>query len=257
MALGILLVLSLGILALFRLAGDSEPADTVENVTVTPIQRPKSDQMMVYVVGEVNRPGVYSIPPGSRVVDAIKAAGGLTEKANQFGVNLAAKLRDEQMVKVYAVGETPTETPTPDATDLPPEDYPPSEDPPPPPPDDPGPGGDLTPPPPAGHYQGGEIPPPADLTPPPPPVAPATPGADPGAKTPSAPPPPPVGKVSLNRGTVEQLEAIPGVGPKLAAAIVAYRRGPPPRAFTTLEDVTRVPGIKGPKLDEIRAFITL
>ena len=259
-ALGVLLVMSLGILVLYRLAGDSDADVTPENVTVTPTVRAHPDQIVVYVVGEVNRPGVVSLPPGSRVVDAIKAAGGLTEKANQFAVNLAARLRDEEMVKVYAQGEAIPETPTPGPTDQVPEEYPPGgEEPPPPPPVDPGQlPPDLTPPPPSGHYQGGELPPappPADLTPAPPPVAPATPAED-GPPKPVAPPPP-ASKVSLNRGSVEQLEAIPGVGPKLAAAIVAYRRGPPPRAFTTLDDLTRVPGIKGPKLDELRAFITL
>ncbi len=263
-ALGAPLVMSLGVLVLYRWLGDNpeppiEPVGVGENVTVKPVvNRPAADQIVVYVVGEVNRPGVVSLPAGSRVVDAIKAAGGLTERANQFGVNLAARLHDEEMVKVYAQGEAiPEMTATPAAPPV--SDPGPGPDEPPPlPPQDPVPAPpDLTPPPPAGHFQGGEIPPPA------PPVAaantpapaPATPSGD---STPAPAAPPKAGpKVSLNRGTVEQLEAIPGVGPKLAAQIVAYRRGPPARAFTTLEDLTRVPGIKQAKLDELRSFITL
>jgi competence protein ComEA len=262
LALGALLVISLGVLGLYRWLGDNEPPIepvTLDNVTVTPKPgRSATDQIVVYVVGEVNRPGVVSLPAGSRVVDAIKAAGGLTERANQFGVNLAARLHDEEMVKVYAQGETIPETATPAPVETA-EEYPVGgEEPPPPPPSDPAPAPpDLTPPPPAGHFQGGEIPPAAAVTPPPPPAAPATPAPPSGDTTPAAPPPKAGPKVSLNRGTVEQLEAIPGVGPKLAAQIVAYRRGPPPRAFTTLEDLTRVPGIKQAKLDELRAFITL
>lgn len=266
LALAALFIMSLGVLVLYRWLGDnSEPPIepvSLENVTVKSTTRPpvQGDQIVVYVVGEVNRPGVVSLPAGSRVVDAIKAAGGLTERANQFAVNLAARLRDEEMVKVYAQGEAVPEpaTPTPgeSVAENPGEPYPGGEEPPPPADPPPAPP-DLTPPPPAGHFQGGEIPPAAVTPPPPPPpAAPATPGGE-GTPTPAAPPPKAGPKVSLNRGTVEQLEAIPGVGPKLAAQIVAYRRGPPPRAFTTLEDLTRVPGIKQAKLDELRSFITL
>ncbi len=50
----------------------------------------------VYVSGEVALPGVYRMEDGSRVSDALSAAGGPTRDANLNGVNLAAKLSDEQ-----------------------------------------------------------------------------------------------------------------------------------------------------------------
>ncbi len=50
----------------------------------------------VYVSGEVALPGVYRMEDGARVSDALSAAGGPTRDANLNGVNLAAKLSDEQ-----------------------------------------------------------------------------------------------------------------------------------------------------------------
>src|SRR5699024_6114859 len=42
----------------------------------------------VYITGEVNNPGVVLLNSGSRIVDAIEAAGGVTNKANISKVNL-------------------------------------------------------------------------------------------------------------------------------------------------------------------------
>ena len=50
--------------------------------------------IVVSVEGAVARPGVYSLPGGSRVNDAIQASGGLTDDADVSGINLAARLRD-------------------------------------------------------------------------------------------------------------------------------------------------------------------
>ena len=59
----------------------------------------------VYVCGEVNAPGVYKLPAGSRVYEAIQLAGGLTEKADAAAVNQALFLEDGQMIQVLAQGE--------------------------------------------------------------------------------------------------------------------------------------------------------
>ena len=57
------------------------------------------DGTWVHVVGEVHEPGLYVVPVGSRVVDAIMAAGGLTEHADECALNLARPLGDgEQLV---------------------------------------------------------------------------------------------------------------------------------------------------------------
>lgn len=56
--------------------------------------------LTVHVAGAVRRPGVYRLPDGARVVDAVRKAGGATKAADQQGVNLAAELRDGQQVVV-------------------------------------------------------------------------------------------------------------------------------------------------------------
>jgi competence protein ComEA len=57
-------------------------------------------EVMVQVAGEVARPGVYRVPAGSRVTDAVARAGGLTRRADQAGVNLVARVQDGQQVVV-------------------------------------------------------------------------------------------------------------------------------------------------------------
>jgi competence protein ComEA len=56
--------------------------------------------LVVDVTGAVRRPGVYRMPAGSRVDDAVKRAGGATGKAELEAVNLAARLADGQQVVV-------------------------------------------------------------------------------------------------------------------------------------------------------------
>ncbi|CAM3709534.1 helix-hairpin-helix domain-containing protein [Occultella aeris] len=62
--------------------------------------------VVVHVAGSVLIPGVYELPAGSRVDDALLAAGGPTADADLDAVNLAGWLQDGQQVYVPAVGET-------------------------------------------------------------------------------------------------------------------------------------------------------
>lgn len=61
--------------------------------------------VVVHVAGAVERPGVQRLPAGSRVIDAIDAAGGLRADADAGRVNLAAELVDGSQVYVPAEGE--------------------------------------------------------------------------------------------------------------------------------------------------------
>jgi competence protein ComEA len=54
----------------------------------------------VHVIGAVLRPGVYLFSEGSRVQDAVAAAGGLTDQADLNSLNLAAKLTDGQQLNI-------------------------------------------------------------------------------------------------------------------------------------------------------------
>ncbi len=65
----------------------------------------------VHVAGAVTRPGVVSLPGGSRVIDAIDTAGGALASANLDAVNLAARLRDGQQILVPSTAASPTTAP--------------------------------------------------------------------------------------------------------------------------------------------------
>ena len=61
----------------------------------------KEENITVDVKGEVNKPGVYKLPVGSRVIDAIKISGGTTKKADTSLLNLSKILTDENVIIVY------------------------------------------------------------------------------------------------------------------------------------------------------------
>ncbi|WP_349897058.1 helix-hairpin-helix domain-containing protein [Parafrigoribacterium soli] len=65
-------------------------------------------EIFVHVVGAVARPGLFSLRDGDRVVDAIAAAGGFAESADQTQVNLARFISDGEQLIVPVVGEAPT-----------------------------------------------------------------------------------------------------------------------------------------------------
>jgi len=63
--------------------------------------------IVLHVVGAVFDPGIVELPLGSRVVDAVAAAGGPTDDADLSGVNLARPLTDGEQLRVPRVGEAP------------------------------------------------------------------------------------------------------------------------------------------------------
>src|SRR5665647_1676689 len=62
--------------------------------------------LLVHVVGQVRRPGVVRLPPGSRVLDAVRAAGGATSSADLNHLNLARPVADGEQIVVPKPGET-------------------------------------------------------------------------------------------------------------------------------------------------------
>ena len=82
------------------------PAGSTAASTTTPVGEvaETSTTVVVSVVGLVVRPGLVTLPSGSRVADAIEAAGGLLPEADPASVNLAAVVTDGQQIAVGVPG---------------------------------------------------------------------------------------------------------------------------------------------------------
>lgn len=83
-------------------AGTAEPA---QPAGADPIV---AARLFVHVVGAVRHPGVVELPPGSRVTDAVAAAGGVTRSAAPASVNLARPVLDGEQVVVLLRGDPAT-----------------------------------------------------------------------------------------------------------------------------------------------------
>jgi competence protein ComEA len=137
-------------------------------------------RLLVHVAGKVRRPGVVQLTAGSRVIDAIEAAGGAQPGADLSSLNLARPLTDGEQVLV-----------------------------------------------------GVPQPPGSSATAKPSPTGPAV--------------------VDLNAASLEQLDALPGVGPVLAQRILDYRneRG----RFESVDELQQVTGIGARKFAELRELV--
>jgi competence protein ComEA len=93
--------------------GDREPAAAGSTVALD-VEEPPPRELVVHVAGAVVQPGLYRLPDGSRVDDAIDEAGGARPKAALDLVNLAAPVVDGQQVLVPLRGSveaSPAQTP--------------------------------------------------------------------------------------------------------------------------------------------------
>ena len=193
--------------------------------TSPPTPAPTVELISVYVSGAVNRPGVYTLPLGSRIDSAVAAAGGALPDADLEQINLAERVSDEAHIRVYHLGETvaptvvnagafqgqPTHASSPTAR--------PSRT----PPGTPAGGG--------GNLQG------ASRT-----------------GTPSAKSTPRV-KININTATVQDLEQVPGIGPVIAQRIIADRKQNGP--YKAIEDLMRISGIKEEIVAKLRDYVTV
>jgi competence protein ComEA len=158
-------------------------ATTARSSLVGPTPGASAPRLLVVdVAGAVRHPGLYHLPSGSRIADAVARAGGMSRRAAASLVNLAAPLADGEQVLVpsLAVGA-------------------------------------------AGVAAAG------------------------GASSPSA-------SVDLNSATVEQLDALPGIGPVTAQKIVDYRTQHGP--FTSVDDLDAIPGIGPARIENLRGLVT-
>jgi competence protein ComEA len=102
LAIAVVAVLAL---ALARLHGGEGQAVAVVEDTPAPTRSP-DPLLVVDVTGAVAHPGVYRLAAGSRTVDALLAAGGMTGEADLDALNKAAPIRDGQRIYVPRPGET-------------------------------------------------------------------------------------------------------------------------------------------------------
>ncbi|MDK7750135.1 helix-hairpin-helix domain-containing protein [Brevibacterium sp. UMB10442] len=89
-------------------AGAAEPGPPVASEVrpeVGSTANSPASEVTVHVAGEVKNPGVMTLPAGSRVTDAVQAAGGMTHNADPSALNLAQPLNDGEQIKVPRVGE--------------------------------------------------------------------------------------------------------------------------------------------------------
>ena len=91
--------------------------DSVSENEVKKEEPVEQDLITVDVKGAVKAPGIYDLPVGSRVNDAVQKAGGLTEQADSKSLNLAQKVSDEALVYVPSKGEESASQQTASGTD--------------------------------------------------------------------------------------------------------------------------------------------
>lgn len=85
-----------------------EPAPAASPTSATPTAAPPPEPLVVHVVGAVATPGVVTLEPGSRVQDALDAAGGALPEADLATVNLARPVQDGEQIPVPTPGQTLT-----------------------------------------------------------------------------------------------------------------------------------------------------
>lgn len=91
----------------------SAPPDLIQaespQLSETPIliEQPKTEpeEILIEIKGQVNAPGVFEMPAGSRLHDAVALAGGFLPDADNLTLNMAMKLTDEMSIYVPKLGE--------------------------------------------------------------------------------------------------------------------------------------------------------
>ena len=106
-----MLVLVLTVVLALRLrdpAPQIAPPATEPPPALTPQATPSPVGLFVHVAGAVRQPGLYTLPPGSRVADAVQAAGGPLPRAAVDAMNLAEQIVDGSKIEVPRRGEAAT-----------------------------------------------------------------------------------------------------------------------------------------------------
>ncbi len=179
-------------------SGQQTPGSTASAAPAGGVASPapaSSGPIIVSVTGLVGRPGIVRLPAGSRVADAIAAAGGASGTADITGLNLAARLADGDSI---VVGDTPSTGAT---------------------------------------------------------VAAGTGATGAGSESSAAAAAARGGLVDLNTADEAALDTLPGVGPVMAANILAWRQTN--GRFTSVEQLQEISGIGPARFAQISALVTV
>ena len=102
----LIFVLVVGVAAAIgSLAGPQAQTIALATSNPTVAASVRSPTFFVHVVGRVKAPGVYELEVGSRLFDAVGAAGGFTADADQSSVNLARPLSDGEQIVILKLGD--------------------------------------------------------------------------------------------------------------------------------------------------------
>ncbi len=187
-----------------------------------------SRPIAVSVCGAVNRADVYRFEKDRRVQHAIDAAGGLMAEADIEDINIAAKLMDNTTLyipfKVFTRQEGHRLVARRSAT-----------------------AAEMNP----GRYtrSGWAQKAPESAAPIPNPLHKVVP-----APSPQMLAAPSKGLINLNQASLQELQELPGIGPKTAEKIIAYRQE---RPFERIEDLMEVHGIGDKKMEAVRNLVTV
>lgn len=106
----VIVIISLVVGAILLLESRPDPVAIAINPpqpTTTPEPSSTPGMLLIYVTGAVNNPQItVELPPGSRVQDALDAAGGTTESADLDRINVTGLLHDGDQVHVFSVDDT-------------------------------------------------------------------------------------------------------------------------------------------------------
>lgn len=84
---------------------ETDPVSPEEMVQTAAENATEPIELYVHVCGAVEAPGVYALPEGSRVVDAVEAAGGTLESASEESLNQALPVTDGMQIYVPTMEE--------------------------------------------------------------------------------------------------------------------------------------------------------
>lgn len=108
------IIMIIGIISIIKIIDTYfEKNNTKETGILNIIQREEieetEEKIIIYITGEITNEGVYELEKGSRIANAIEAAGGTKENANLRNVNLAYELEDGEKIYIPNINEEESE----------------------------------------------------------------------------------------------------------------------------------------------------